>query len=266
MNYYRIFDMAEDECLDILQSSIVPNDLDDIYTANITKKMVLEKINPTPVKNKKLSMKKVIIIAIAAALLVGGSVIAKTYWELWQEGGAVEITDENRGMVGKDIHYETGDFVLTEEEMQELQEQDRMKGLEENEIVKSVEEGGHTPYHVDVFTSTKAETNYVTPEVIMTNDAMAVFTTPDKTGWILKKGDVIQFTVKLYSRESNVVSHFAIVDIVDGEAKKEIQEVHAAEISYQYTAIEDCIYNIGVISASSGTISFQEGTVSIVDN
>ena len=38
MNYYEIFDLVEDECVDILPNDNLPDDFDDIFTAENTKK------------------------------------------------------------------------------------------------------------------------------------------------------------------------------------------------------------------------------------
>ncbi|XCP85737.1 hypothetical protein ABXS75_02755 [Roseburia hominis] len=278
MNYYSIFDMAEDECIDVLQNGNYEEDLIDTYTSDITKRMVFERINRKPPhRQRKISAKKILIIAIAAALLISSSVMAQVYWELWETGGAVKIDDSTRGMVGQEIHHVSGDYVLTQAELEELfgQEVGLIENedikvaleehlaqeieLEENEVVKTVEEGGHIPYSVDVFSTTQKEEHFITPEIICTNNAMAVFTTDDKRGWRLKKGDKLHFTVTLYSG----ARHVAVVNIVDGELKKEIFEFYGKELSYQYVATKDCYYNVATISASSDTISFHEGTISI---
>lgn len=76
-----------------------------------------------------------------------------------------------------------------------------------------------------------------------------------------KKGDVIKFESSLYPTYGHSTS---ILPIIDGELKEEMEIFNTNEVSYQYTATKDCYYNLGILSASPSSISFHEGTISVI--
>lgn len=265
MNYYEIFDLVEDECVDILPNDNLPDDFDDIFTAENTKKMVFDKINTlnnSQTRRKKLTPKKLIIISIAAALLISGTVIAKPYWKLWQEGGAEEIANDNRELIGKEVW--TDAFVTTSEEYENYLKHPPIYKLPENDIVKSIEGDVLGPNSVNIFPTSEKDNQFLSPEVIMMNNALVVFTTTDSIGWKLKKGDIINFEAELYPTYGHSTSIFCILPIIDGELKEDMEIFNANKVSYHYTITEDCYYNLGILSASPSTISFHEGTISII--
>lgn len=77
----------------------------------------------------------------------------------------------------------------------------------------------------------------------------------------IKKGDVIKFESSLYPTYGHSTS---ILPIIDGELKEEMEIFNTNEVSYQYTATKDCYYNLGILSASPSSISFHEGTISVI--
>lgn len=76
-----------------------------------------------------------------------------------------------------------------------------------------------------------------------------------------KKGDVIKFESSLYPTYGHSTS---ILPIIDGELNEEMEIFNTNEVSYQYTATKDCYYNLGILSASPSSISFHEGTISVI--
>ena len=98
----------------------------------------------------------------------------------------------------------------------------------------------------------------------MMNNSLVVLTTPNNTRWELKKGDVIKFESSLYPTYGHSTSIFCILPIIDGELKEEMEIFNTNEVSYQYTATKDCYYNLGILSASPSSISFHEGTISVI--
>ena len=88
-----------------------------------------------------------------------------------------------------------------------------------------------------------------------------------KTGgkqYRVQEGDVIKFESSLYPTYRHSTSIFCILPIIDEELKEEMEIFNTNEVSYQYTATKDCYYNLGILSASPSSISFHEGTISVI--
>ncbi|XCP83992.1 hypothetical protein ABXS75_13030 [Roseburia hominis] len=259
MDYNSIFEIIEDECLDILQNSNYGKRESATFTADTTIKLVMKELRaPVNKRSRKKISKKILIIAIAATLLFSTAVCGNSYWKIWREGGAERITNDNRDIVGKEVIH-SGYYPEHPNDRKDIPP----TSLSPNEIVKTAEEGAHIPLSMDIFTTTQDKDTFITPEIIAANNAMAIFTTPDKKGWKLEKGDILNFEVLLYPCEIIANQHSAFMYILNGELKEELTGFHQKDIKYQLCAKEDGYYHIAFIGASSETTSLHEGKIYI---
>lgn len=258
VDLYTLFNSFDDECIDILEKSNYGKNMRIQYSSEITKRMVRkrveqqEKIN-IELNRRNISIRKLFLIAIIAALLLSALAVAKNYWDFWEQGGAEKITDENRSLVGKEI--QRSDTPIKSDRA--------LYSIDENEIIKSAEKDAHIPRTVDIFSTKTQNELFVTPEIITTNDSMALFTSSDKKGWKLKKGETLSYNVGMYDNETVEKQHLIICLIINGELQKKYTVYNDKNIKYKTTATEDGYYNIGVVNASSDTISLKEGFICV---
>ena len=159
------------------------------------------------------SRKRLARVATAMAVSIilfttGGIANAATGEKLvqWINGlfGAELVTDENEGLIGKEV-IENSEPEVTHGEESDIGNAEG-RAITESHIIKSVADDIIVlPLSVSDF---KVE-NDTTPEIIMTNGSMAVFYLEDYAGWNCKAGDILTFSFEKY--ESDAVSNQALV-------------------------------------------------------
>lgn len=199
------------------------------------------------------SRKRLARVATAMAVSIilfttGGIANAATGEKLvqWINGlfGAELVTDENEGLIGKEV------IDNSEPEVTHGEESHIIKSVADDNIV--------LPLSVSEF---KVE-NDTTPEIIMTNGSMAVFYLEDYAGWNCKAGDILTFSFEKY--ESDAVSNQALVIgyIKDG-VMYDGESFGSLSGSYELKVREGGEYNLYIISATSDYLTLKQGTINL---
>ena len=179
------------------------NEINDKYILEAAQCLEQKKENDISLqKNSKLfhesnahSRKWLARVATAMAVSIilfttGGIANAATGEKLvqWINGlfGAELVTDENEGLIGKEVIDNSKSEITHGEESNT--ENNAGNVITESHIIKSVADDNIVlPLSVSEF---KVE-NDTTPEIIMTNGSMAVFYLEDYAGWNCKAGDIL---------------------------------------------------------------------------
>lgn len=175
--------------------------------------------------------------------------------------GAEIVTDENRGLIGKEVvggeviisdGTETG--TVDTENTQESQ-----KLFADSSIVNVIDEAMLFPQSIKEIKVNEG----IVPEIIMTNGAAVVLYQNDFEGWKCSEGETIIFEFEKY--ESEVVEEQAMaVGYVKDGVMYEFEEVfRECEGSYELEIEQDGEYYIYVVSATSDYLTLKEGEISI---
>lgn len=218
--------------------------------------------NESKVHSRKWLARVATVMAVSIILFTtGGIVNAATGGKLvqWINGlfGAELVTDENEGLIGKEV-IDNSEPEVTHGEESNI-ENVGGSSITESHIIKSIADDNIVlPLSVSEF---KVE-NDTTPEIIMTNGSMAVFYLEDYAGWNCKAGDVLTFSLEKY--ESEVVSNQVLVIgyirdgvMYDGESFGSLSG------SYELKVREEGEYNLYVISATSDYLTLKQGTINL---
>lgn len=250
------------------------NEINDKYILEAAQCLEQKKENDISLqKNSKLfhesnahSRKWLARVATAMAVSIilfttGGIANAATGEKLvqWINGmfGAELVTDENEGLIGKEVIDNSKSEITHGEESNT--ENNAGNVITESHIIKSVADDNIVlPLSVSEF---KVE-NDTTPEIIMTNGSMAVFYLEDYAGWNCKAGDILTFSFEKY--ESDVVSNQVLVIgyIKDG-VMYDGESFGSLSGSYELKVREGGEYNLYIISATSDYLTLKQGTINL---
>ena len=175
--------------------------------------------------------------------------------------GAEIVTDENRGLIGKEvvggeviISNEAESGTVATENTQEIQQL-----LADSSIVVAIDEEMLLPHSIE---DIKVNEGNV-PEVIMTNGAAVVLYQNDFEGWKCSEGETIIFEFEKYESEVVEEQAMAIGYVKDG-VMHEFEEVfRECEGSYELEIEQDGEYYIYVVSATSDYLTLKKGEISI---
>lgn len=145
---------------------------------------------------KRLARVATVMVVSIILFTTGGKLVQ------WINGlfGAELVTDENEGLIGKEV-IDNSEPEVTHGEESDIGNAEG-RAITESHIIKSVADDNIVlPLSVSEF---KVE-NDTTPEIIMTNGSMAVFYLEDYAGWNCKAGDILTFSFEKY--ESDAVSN-----------------------------------------------------------
>ena len=252
------------------------NEINDKYILEAAQCLEQKKENDISLqKNSKLfhesnahSRKWLARVATAMAVSIilfttGGIANAATGEKLvqWINGlfGAELVTDENEGLIGKEV-IDNSEPEVTHGEESDIGNAEG-RAITESHIIKSVADDNIVlPLSVSEF---KVE-NDTTPEIIMTNGSMAVFYLEDYAGWNCKAGDILTFSFEKY--ESDAVSNQALVIgyIKDG-VMYDGESFGSLSGSYELKVREGGEYNLYIISATSDYLTLKQGTIILVN-
>ncbi len=250
------------------------NEINDKYILEAAQCLEQKKENDISLqKNSKLfhesnahSRKWLARVATAMAVSIilfttGGIANAATGEKLvqWINGlfGAELVTDENEGLIGKEVIDNSKSEITHGEESNT--ENNAGNVITESHIIKSVADDNIVlPLSVSEF---KVE-NDTTPEIIMTNGSMVVFYLEDYAGWNCKAGDILTFSFEKY--ESDVVSNQVLVIgyIKDG-VMYDGESFGSLSGSYELKVREGGEYNLYIISATSDYLTLKQGTINL---
>lgn len=250
------------------------NEINDKYILEAAQCLEQKKENDISLqKNSKLfhesnahSRKWLARVATAMAVSIilfttGGIANAATGEKLvqWINGlfGAELVTDENEGLIGKEV-IDNSEPEVTHGEESDIGNAEG-RAITESHIIKSVADDNIVlPLSVSEF---KVE-NDTTPEIIMTNGSMAVFYLEDYAGWNCKAGDILTFSFEKY--ESDAVSNQALVIgyIKDG-VMYDGESFGSLSGSYELKVREGGEYNLYIISATSDYLTLKQGTINL---
>lgn len=279
VSYYDLFDMIAEDAGKLLsqaeQSPIHPEN----YSPDATITAVRGKIKETASHKKrthKNTFRLRLLIAAVILLSLSGIALAAYQYELFRDGAAL-ITDENRDLVGKEMHNLTasvydkdGNLVSGPGLAPEPTLEDVMK---ETDIIKDIEPAAGTnepfplPHSVTHFAVKENGNSCTTPEIIFDNGVMVIFTKEDGSGWHLKKGETLVFESTEYPSEINAVTpdkgqcvgfYYVFNNTLMRKSDTSLREL---DLKYELTAEQDGEYYICLIGASSDPISLMEGKI-----
>lgn len=230
--------------------------------SDISSQKKIKLFNESNAHSRKWLARVVTVMAVSIILFTtGGIANAATGGKLvqWINGlfGAELVTDENEGLIGKEV-IDNSEPEVTHGEESDIGNAEG-RAITESHIIKSVADDNIVlPLSVSEF---KVE-NDTTPEIIMTNGSMAVFYLEDYAGWNCKAGDILTFSFEKY--ESDAVSNQALVIgyIKDG-VMYDGESFGSLSGSYELKVREGGEYNLYIISATSDYLTLKQGTINL---
>lgn len=160
------------------------------------------------------------------------------------------INSSNKDLIGKETIIKHSDNT----------QEKREKGISKSNIVKSSDEYMQDETEVSEFIVSNNKVDYITPEIILINGSIGIFTKSDGSGWNLEKEDQLILNFNKY--QSEVVQEQALIvgyikdgHLTSGEIFKSIKG------SYKYVVNEPGEYYIYVLNASSDNLALKEGTI-----
>ena len=274
VSYYDLFDMIAEDAGKLLsqaeQSPIHPEN----YSPDNTITAVREKIKGTESHKKrahKNTFRLRLLIAAVILLSLSGIAFAAYQYELFRDGAAL-ITDENRDLVGKEMHNLTASVYDKDGNLVSgpgLAPEPTLEAV----IIKDIEPAAGTnepfplPHSVTHFAVKENGNSCTTPEIIFDNGVMVIFTKEDGSGWHLKKGETLVFESTEYPSEINAVTpdkgqcvgfYYVFNNTLMRKSDTSLREL---DLKYELTAEQDGEYYICLIGASSDPISLMEGKI-----
>lgn len=292
ISYYDAFDLIAEDAVEILSGYDWSQESADAFTAQATISSVLEDVGqdlekPSGKTGKSPKSLWKIRLLIAAIILLGASSVSIAIRKviLPKDGGAVLVDDSNKSIIGKEIvgipvvvdtqgkitnieelkeaYGEPFDFITDYSELEEWRNRER--DWKDNTIITSAEEDAYVPNMIDGFETQEENGTYTTPEIMLKNGAMAIFTKENGLGWELKKGDILRIQIEEYPTETRGDNGQAIgyAYILNGTLMARMDSLHDLQQEYELQAEEDGEYYIGLIGASSDNITLRQGKIDI---
>ena len=176
----------------------------------------------------------------------------------------IPITDEVRDYVGKKLGSEIytiidadGNTHTYNSDGEVIPNIEKTQEFPENEIIKENSFSGMTPTDISVFKITDSKL----PQIMIPNNAMAVFTDERAVGWNLKAGDTVTISFEKYPHEIKnqtiMVGYIQDGKVYTDEIIKEIKGKYTMEIK------SDGTYNFCFLGLSSDPIAIKSGTIEI---
>ena len=176
------------------------------------------------------------------------------------------IAEENREWIGKEMKAIDGaGVVITDANTENIQpgkEEPAKNNIEipSNPIFSSVANDQCVP---GTTIQEIALSENKTPEMIIPNGAMGIFSKGNSCGWTCKSGDSITWKSEKYPLDNPYNQTLGVGYIKDGVMHEMQIYKDSLNVDYQINIEEDGIYYIYIISASSSPISLKGGEIVI---
>lgn len=261
INFYELFDMINEEAVDILLSTDknrYENEINYFSSLN-TINAVIDNIDTPIFVKKKRKQLPFILIAILIVTL-SASVLAGNENNFLSKIRASLINNSNRHLIGKS-EFEENPIVTKDENFTPSKEEKDI--FSNSSIIKSVAPDTLLPSSVSYFQVTqKDDSEYLIPELIFTNGTMIVLTQSNGDGWYLKKGEQLGIHIDLYPSESTnkTGQTMEFRYICNGELTKNSYVAdNVLSTNYEITAERDGLYYLCIHHVSSDSITIKSG-------
>lgn len=263
VSYCDAFDFFAEEAVDILYQDGIDKEIVALYSPETTIKNVMSMIeNGSRPKKKRVTWKIRFLLAAVLILLTSTISFGLT------KRGAVLIDEFNRHLVGKEGE---GESKVIDESEKYVYEQGMTEPTEAiwktSTIIKSVENGMMPPNSITEFNTKETDGSYVTPEIMLDNGDMVIFTKQDGSGWYLNEGESLFFEVEEYKSETGMGRGQTVGyhQIYNGTVMQEpVSVINTMEQKIELVAENSGEYYLGLIGYSSDLISLKEGKISVV--
>lgn len=176
------------------------------------------------------------------------------------------VDDSNRSLIGTEIIdknyiiYKNGTYINARGEVIDLEKLiNAQEGIPENRIINEIEIDNYTPSSiVEVIVDKTGENAYSSPEIILVNNSVSVLSKEDGSGWILDKGDTLEYKFEKY-KSSVVDKQNLIVGYVKDGVMYQGETYQQLSDSYVLKAQDKGEYFIYLLSASSDYLTVKQG-------
>lgn len=257
---------------DVLKSideSVINNIFFNNKSKNMSNKrielLIYQEINSSKMteRSKKMSVKKIIIIALAASLtisaLAGAAYLGKTYLSQNEK-----VTEENQHFIGTEVEGEA--FVengLDDTKIKDLTREERIASYKErNNIITDFEEVTFIPHETTEFIAAEKDNLFFYPEQILINGAMSIIKQTSNSGWHLNNRDTVKINFTRYPSEIITNQTLEIGFICNGKMSTGITEVKEIS-SYEFKVENSGEYYFYFMSLSSDYLTLKQGTIEI---
>ena len=222
---------------------------------------------------KTIAQKVAVILLVASIGLAGLVAVSPTVQATvirriteWIDSNVEILTEENRFLIGKEmfnpnITVSSGDE--WDEQIGELEDETMHMAsviIPDNPIIHSVANENCVPgSSIQEITSSKNRT----PEIIVPNGAMAVFSVGNAEGWTCGSGDTIIWRFEKYPMESGASQTLGVGYVKDGVMHEMQVFRDSLNGEYKLSVHEQGVYHIYVIGLSSDPISIKESKIEI---
>lgn len=199
--------------------------------------------------------RKVIVFCsiLLCCIIVFVTFYPKNKYNKYAIEGAAYITEKNRHLIGTETEEGTNKDQIVEYSEHNI--------LNYSSTIKSIPSELHLDSAlISDFITKEKDDVYITPEIILTNGSIGVFTKEDGSGWLLNKGDSLTFNFNKYEskavkNQNSVIGYVVNGKMVKGEGFKDLSG------NYKTIADESGEYYIYVLGSSSDYLSFKEGRI-----
>lgn len=212
-------------------------------------------------RNLVASLAIVFLMAIATGVAVNAATDGKILDIMTKFFGAQVVNDENKDLIGKETIADIKDVFIVKPEDSEGRGKTGNKELEldDSHIVKRIANGMVKPLSIDEIQVIEG----ITPEVIMTNGAAAIFYQENFEGWKADVGDKLIFEFSKY--ESEVIEEQGLVlgYVLDGVMYNSEEVFRKINGRYELSIENAGEYYIYVISATSDYLTLRTGEIKL---
>jgi len=177
------------------------------------------------------------------------------------------VDDSNRSLIGTEIItknyiiYKNGTYTNAEGEVIDLDKlRKAQEGIPENRIINEIQIDNYSPSSIiEVIIDKAGKNSYSTPEIILVNNSACILTKEDGSGWILDKGDILEYNFQKY--KSSVVNqqNLIIGYVKDGVMYPGESYYQQLKDTYALKAQDKGEYFIYLLSASSDYLTLKQG-------
>lgn len=177
------------------------------------------------------------------------------------------VDNSNRSLIGTEIItknyiiYKNGTYTNAEGEVIDLDKlRKAQEGIPENRIINEIQIDNYSPSSIiEVIIDKAGKNSYSTPEIILVNNSACILTKEDGSGWILDKGDILEYNFQKY--KSSVVNqqNLIIGYVKDGVMYQGESYYQQLKDTYALKAQDKGEYFIYLLSASSDYLTLKQG-------
>lgn len=256
-----ITDIIQDIDEDIIERMIWGEDDKVKFSKLKLKWRIMKKLNKEKFMYKRLV--QTVCLTLFVCLLV--PVTARAAIHLIRMQSAI-VDDSNRNLIGTEIIdknyiiYKNGTYTNARGEVIDLDKLiNDQEGVPENRIINEIQIDNYTPSSiVEVIVDKTGENAYSSPEIILVNNSVSVLSKEDGSGWILDKGDTLEYKFEKY-KSSVVDKQNLIVGYVKDGVMYQGETYQQLSDSYVLKAQDKGEYFIYLLSASSDYLTVKLG-------